>query len=103
MWFGPYSFRALAMALSNDSVRPEDQHDPAKAVLNPFYAWPLFFAAAVKCLSLVAFTSILASIFLASLSASSAVAQDKKDHGDLGTQATNPAAALILVIIRRFS
>ncbi len=64
-------------------------------ISKPFHAWPLFSVAAAKCRSLVAFTSILAPIILAALSASSAVAQDKKGGGDLGSQATNPAAALI--------
>jgi hypothetical protein len=76
-------------------ARADRQHDLAKASQNPFHAWPLFSAAAVKCRSLVAFTTILAPIILASLSASSAVAQDKKGGGDLGTQATNPASSLI--------
>ncbi len=76
-------------------ARAEGQHDLAKASQNPFHAWPLFSFAVAKCLSLVPLTSILAPIILASMSASTAVTQDKKGGGDLSTQATNPAAALI--------
>ena len=46
-------------------------------------------------LTIVASTWILTLFFVVSLIAPSAVAQDKKGGGDLGTQATNPAAALI--------
>ncbi len=59
------------------------------------FAWPLFAATAMKYLPLAAFTSLLAPFFLASMSASGAVAQDKKGGGSLASDATNPAAALI--------
>jgi hypothetical protein len=84
-----------AKTLSIDPFRPEGQHELAKAFLNPLYAWPLCAAAVAKCLSLAAFTWVLAPIILTSLSASSAVAQDKKGGGNLASDATNPAAALI--------
>jgi len=56
-------------------------------------AWPPFSIAAARFLSIVAVACVLAS-----MSTSPAVAQDKqekKSHGDLARQATNPAAALI--------
>ena len=95
MQFETYNFRTRTVTLSNDPVRLDGQHDLAKAFLNPIYAWPLFSAAAAKCLSLAAFTFVLTLVFLSTVFASSAAAQDKKGGGDLGTQATNPAAALI--------
>ena len=59
-------------------------------ISKPSQARPLFCFAAAKLLSLVALTYIFAI-----MSASTAVAQDKKGSEDLATQATNPAAALI--------
>ncbi len=85
--------RGIAALVGISAVMPS----AITRISKPFHAWPLFSFAAAKCRSLAAFTSILAPIILASMSVSTAVAQDKKGGGDLASQATNPAAALIQV------